>query len=79
MRSSGILLIDQHLPSYTILVPLFREQKIILLLIERLNRIDYPKAKLEIKILVEMDDIETRLALMMQDLPSILILLFALS
>lgn len=71
IKSSYLLLIDQNLPSYTILVPLFREQKIIPLLIERLNRIDYPKAKLEIKILVEMDDIETRLALMMQELPSI--------
>ena len=70
-KSSGFLLTDQRLPTYTILVPLYREQRIIPKLIERLKRIDYPKAKLEIKILVEIDDIETRLALMMQELPSI--------
>jgi len=70
-RSSGLILTDRDLPSYTILVPLYREKAIIPQLIDRLKRINYPKAKLEIKILVEMDDIETRLALMMQELPSI--------
>jgi len=67
----NLTLVDQDLPNYTILVPLYREKKIISKLIERLKKIDYPKAKLEIKILVEMDDIETRLALIMEELPAI--------
>lgn len=70
-RSSGFILTDHDLPSYTILVPLYREKSIIPQLIDRLKRINYPKAKLEIKILIETDDIETRMALMMQELPSI--------
>jgi len=69
--STNLTLVDQDLPNYTILVPLYREKKIISKLIERLKKIDYPKAKLEIKILVEMDDIETRLALIMEELPAI--------
>ena len=68
---SHLTLIDQDLPSYTILVPLYRERKIISKLISRLKRIDYPKAKLEIKILVELDDVETRLALLIEELPAI--------
>lgn len=63
-------LVDQDLPIYTILVPLYRERKIIFKLIERLKKIDYPKAKLDIKLLIEADDIETRLALISEQLPS---------
>jgi cellulose synthase/poly-beta-1,6-N-acetylglucosamine synthase-like glycosyltransferase len=68
---SNLILADHELPSYTILVPLYREQKIIPQLIERLKRINYPKAKLDIKILVEIDDIETRMSIMMQQLSAI--------
>jgi glycosyltransferase XagB len=54
---------DCDLPTYTIMIPLYRERRILSNLIKRLERIDYPKAKLDIKILIEMDDIETRLGL----------------
>jgi len=70
-QSSNLILADHELPSYTILVPLYREQKIIPQLIARLKRINYPKAKLDIKILVEKDDIETRMSVMMQELSAI--------
>jgi cellulose synthase/poly-beta-1,6-N-acetylglucosamine synthase-like glycosyltransferase len=40
---------DAELPIYTILVPLFREAKVLGALVESLRRLDYPAAKLDIK------------------------------
>lgn len=51
------------LPLYTVLVPLHREGKILSVLMERLAALDYPADRLEILLLVESDDHETRHAL----------------
>ncbi len=50
---------DLTLPVYTILVPLFREKEVVAALINNLKNIDYPKSKLDIKLVVEEDDYET--------------------
>lgn len=52
--------IEKHLPYTSILVPLFRETHIATQLIGRLKRLDYPRDKLEIKLIVEEDDAQTR-------------------
>jgi glycosyltransferase XagB len=54
---------DTDLPRYTLLVPLYREARVLDALIARLDRIDYPRDRLEALILVEADDRETREAL----------------
>jgi hypothetical protein len=53
------LLTDEELPTYTILVPAFREANVIPHLLDNLQRLDYPPAKLEILLLLEEDDQET--------------------
>jgi cellulose synthase/poly-beta-1,6-N-acetylglucosamine synthase-like glycosyltransferase len=53
-------LADAELPRYTLLVPLYREARVLDALIARLGRIDYPRDRLEILLLVEQDDRETR-------------------
>jgi cellulose synthase/poly-beta-1,6-N-acetylglucosamine synthase-like glycosyltransferase len=50
---------EKTLPVYTILVPLYREPELIGHLIESLSKLDYPKTKLDIKVLLEADDEET--------------------
>jgi cellulose synthase/poly-beta-1,6-N-acetylglucosamine synthase-like glycosyltransferase len=50
---------DAKLPIYTILVPLLREGRVLPRLIMHLNALDYPKAKLDIKIILEQTDSET--------------------
>lgn len=50
---------DRTLPVYTILVPLYKEPEIVGDLIAGLAKLDYPKTKLDIKILLEADDEET--------------------
>lgn len=62
-------LADADLPMYTVLVPLHREGKMLPFLLERLARIDYPIEALEIMLLVEADDEETRVALARIRLP----------
>jgi cellulose synthase/poly-beta-1,6-N-acetylglucosamine synthase-like glycosyltransferase len=47
------------LPSYTILVPLYREAAVLPELVASLARLDYPPALLDIKLVVEEDDHET--------------------
>jgi glycosyltransferase XagB len=51
-----------ELPLYTVLVPLYREGRILPALVERLKRIDYPPDRLEVLLLLEEDDVETRRA-----------------
>lgn len=58
-----------RLPVMTILVPLHREPEIAAALTARLNRLDYPRALLDICLVVEADDITTRAALARADLP----------
>ena len=45
-----------YFPIYTILVPLYREEKSIRRLLRALENIDYPRSRLDIKLVVENDD-----------------------
>lgn len=49
-------------PKYIILIPLYREGDILPHLVSALDDLDYPKDKLEIRILIEEDDTETMAA-----------------
>jgi cellulose synthase/poly-beta-1,6-N-acetylglucosamine synthase-like glycosyltransferase len=57
------------LPRYTVLVPLYHEGKMLHALIERLSALEYPDNRLDILLLVEADDTETRRALAAEPLP----------
>ncbi len=46
-------------PTYTILCPLYREAEVVPDLVGALDRIDYPQDALDIKLLVEADDLDT--------------------
>lgn len=50
---------DTELPIYSILVPMYRERSSIKHLLNALQRLDYPKSKLDIKLVLEADDHET--------------------
>lgn len=50
-------------PTYTVLVPLYREAQMVPGLLNALDRIVWPRSKLEIKIICEADDTETLNAL----------------
>ena len=60
---------DEDLPLYTVLVPVFREARIVGRLVENLGRLDYPADRLEVIILVEEEDDETRDAIAISDPP----------
>lgn len=60
---------DQDLPVYTVLVPVYKEANIIGQLVGNLRELDYPEHKLEILVLVEADDDETRDAALASDPP----------
>jgi glycosyltransferase XagB len=47
---------DSDLPVYTILVPVYREERVIAKLLDNLSQIDWPASKLEILLLLEEDD-----------------------
>lgn len=46
-------------PTYTILCPLYREANVVADLVAALDRLDYPREALDIKLLVEGDDVDT--------------------
>ena len=53
-------ILDADLPVYTVIIPLFRERRILPRLLAAIARLDYPHPKLDVKIVVEIDDLETR-------------------
>jgi cellulose synthase/poly-beta-1,6-N-acetylglucosamine synthase-like glycosyltransferase len=63
--------IDNELPIYTILLPVYKEDKLIKKLIWNLQSIDYPREKLDIKLIIEEDDDKTLNAVRNLDFPAI--------
>lgn len=64
-------LVNDELPIYTILLPAYKEDKLIKKLIWNLQSIDYPREKLDIKLLIEEDDDKTLNAVRNLDFPAI--------
>lgn len=62
---------NDELPVYTILLPVYKEPKVISKLVESISRLDYPRFKLDVKLLLEEDDIETIEAIKTIDFPAI--------
>jgi cellulose synthase/poly-beta-1,6-N-acetylglucosamine synthase-like glycosyltransferase len=53
------MLSDDELPVFTVLVPMFREPKMLPVLARSLRQLDYPLGKLDIKLVLEAGDHET--------------------
>ncbi len=69
--SDQLATIDEaSLPSYTVLVPLYREADVLPNLVAGLSQLDYPPEKLDIQLLIEEDDEQTREAAASINLPS---------
>ena len=60
----------QELPIFTILIPLYKEKAIASQLLDRIKLIDYPRDKLDICLVMEIDDETTREALRQITLPT---------
>lgn len=60
---------DSFWPSYSILCPLYRESNILENFVKSIEKIDYPKDRLECLLLLEEDDSETRRAADSMNLP----------
>ena len=60
---------DRHLPPYTAMVALYREAEVVPQLIKCLQLIDYPPTHLEVLLVLEEVDLETRMAVAAADLP----------
>jgi len=63
--------VDEELPIYTIHLPVYKEDKLIKKLIWNLQSLDYPREKLDIKLLIEEDDDKTLNAVRNLDFPAI--------
>ncbi|PJJ80446.1 glycosyltransferase family 2 protein [Mucilaginibacter auburnensis] len=63
--------VDDELPIYTIHLPVYKEDKLIKKLIWNLQSIDYPREKLDIKLLIEEDDDKTLNAVRNLDFPAV--------
>ncbi|HUQ85826.1 MAG TPA: glycosyltransferase [Candidatus Limnocylindrales bacterium] len=50
---------DKKLPIYTLLCPLYKEAHIFPQFLSAINKLDYPKEKLDVLLLLEEDDVET--------------------
>ncbi len=61
----------EEVPVYTILLPVYKEDKLIKKLIWNLQSLDYPREKLDVKLLIEEDDDLTLNAVRNLDFPAI--------
>jgi hypothetical protein len=61
-RRASLPVPDERLPVYTVLVPLYREERVVGDLLAALDRIDWPADRLDVKLIVEADDWATRKA-----------------
>lgn len=59
---------DASMPIYSIIVAIYNEAESVRSLTDALTRLDYPKERLDIKIVVEREDMQTRLALDLMNL-----------
>src|SRR3569623_1204174 len=62
------LLPDEQLPVYTVMAALYREGRSVAHLLHAMSTFDYPREKLDIKLLLEADDRETHTALARVDI-----------
>lgn len=60
---------EENLPVYTVMVALYREAEVAAQLIGSLERLDWPRARLDIKLVCEADDTETLAAIRALDPP----------
>ncbi len=60
---------DDDLPVYTVFVPLYREPEVVNKIVRHIAAMDYPKDKLDVKLLLEPDDPETLNAVREAGLP----------
>ena len=51
--------LNEDLPIYTVLVPIYHEAKILPQILRNIHRLNYPREKLDVKILMEESDNET--------------------
>ncbi|MHB1684822.1 MAG: glycosyltransferase family 2 protein [Bacilli bacterium] len=71
VTSVALSQVDLHsLPAYTILVPLYKETAVLPVLTKALMGLHYPKDRLDVKLLLESDDIETIQAAKDANLPN---------
>jgi cellulose synthase/poly-beta-1,6-N-acetylglucosamine synthase-like glycosyltransferase len=61
---------DEDLPAYTIIAPLYREAAVAAELVANLARLDYPRDRLQVLIVLEARDHETQAAFGALDLPA---------
>ncbi|HEX7789167.1 MAG TPA: glycosyltransferase family 2 protein, partial [Afipia sp.] len=54
---------DKDLPVYTVVAALYREAASVAPLMQILDELDYPREKLDIKLIIEPDDLQTRAAI----------------
>jgi cellulose synthase/poly-beta-1,6-N-acetylglucosamine synthase-like glycosyltransferase len=69
-RSARPCDLSDSLPTYTLLVPLYREAPSVPQLLASLLALDYPREKLDIILVVETDDLATRAAIARQSPPA---------
>jgi hypothetical protein len=62
-------LADANLPVYSLIIALYREARVVPQLLAAISSLDYPRAKLDVKLVVEPDDHETLNALRRNGVP----------
>lgn len=68
--STSPIIADAGLPMYSVLVPLYREANVLPGLVDALGALDYPADKLDVILILEGDDVETRRAAELIALPA---------
>lgn len=59
VTATELAALEEQLPTYTVMVPMYREAGMVANLLASLRRLDYPRGRLQVLLLCEADDTET--------------------
>jgi glycosyltransferase XagB len=68
-EESGLVTLMDDLPIYSVLIPLYKEEFKVAAILKAMKNLNYPKSKLDIKLIIEDDDVLTKRTIAIQNLP----------
>ena len=68
-EESPLAKLSDDLPVYSVLIPLYREEFKVKAILQAMDKMNYPKDKLDVKLIIENDDILTKRTIAVNNIP----------
>ena len=69
-EASPVASLSEDLPVYSVLIPLYREEFKVKAILRAMDKMNYPKNKLDVKLIIENDDVLTKRTIVVNNIPN---------